>query len=100
MILSVAEKNALLKRQRELEEYENEMVRRYQASQAARSADLHAMKMAAEEQREIIFNILQITVWRNKSMSWKLQEPCIAHMQQGYAAPHATRAWTLILDSL
>lgn len=32
MILSVAEKRALLNRQRELEEYENEMVRRYQAS--------------------------------------------------------------------
>lgn len=40
MILSVAEKQALLKRQRELEEYENEMVRRYQASQNARAADL------------------------------------------------------------
>jgi hypothetical protein len=58
MILSVAEKRALLNRQRELEEYENELVRRYQASQAARSADLHAMKMAAEEQREIIFKRL------------------------------------------
>ena len=30
MILSVNEKNALLKRQRELEEYEEELVRRYQ----------------------------------------------------------------------
>ena len=58
MILSVAEKDALLKRQRELEEYENEMVRRYQASQNARAADLQAMKMAAEEQREEIFKKL------------------------------------------
>jgi len=58
MILSVAEKQALLKRQRELEEYENEMVRRYNASQNARAADLQAMKMAAEEQREEIFKKL------------------------------------------
>jgi hypothetical protein len=29
MILSVNEKNALLKRQRELEEYEEELVKRY-----------------------------------------------------------------------
>ena len=58
MILSVAEKQALLKRQRELEAYENEMVRRYQASQNARAADLQAMKMAAEEQREEIFKKL------------------------------------------
>jgi len=58
MILSVAEKQALLKRQRELEEYENEMVRRYNASQNARAADLQAMKMAAEEQREEIFKNL------------------------------------------
>jgi hypothetical protein len=58
MILSVAEKRALLNRQRELEEYENEMVRRYQASQHARAADLEAMKMAAEEQREVIFKKL------------------------------------------
>jgi|TARA_B110000285_G_scaffold166607_1_gene186167 hypothetical protein len=58
MILSVAEKRALLQRQRELEEYENEMVRRYQASQNARAADLQAMKMAAEEQREEIFKKL------------------------------------------
>lgn len=33
MILSVNEKNALLKRQRELEEYEEELVRRYQGQQ-------------------------------------------------------------------
>jgi hypothetical protein len=34
------------------------MVRRYQASQNARAADLQAMKMAAEEQREEIFKKL------------------------------------------
>jgi hypothetical protein len=33
MILSVNEKNALLNRQRELEEYEEELVRRYQGQQ-------------------------------------------------------------------
>ena len=33
MILSVNEKNALVKRQRELEEYEEELVRRYQGQQ-------------------------------------------------------------------
>ena len=36
MILSVNEKNALLKRQRELEEYEEELVRRYQGQQMQR----------------------------------------------------------------
>jgi len=36
MILSVKEKQALKKRQAELEEYENEMVRRYAAQQQDR----------------------------------------------------------------
>lgn len=49
MILSVNEKKALLKRQKELEEYEEELVRRYASQQKERSDELHAMKVAAEE---------------------------------------------------
>jgi len=44
MILSVNEKKALLKRQHELEEYEEELVRRYAAQQQERSDNLEAMK--------------------------------------------------------
>jgi hypothetical protein len=40
MILSVNEKKALLKRQRELEEYEEELVRRYAAQQQGRADEL------------------------------------------------------------
>jgi hypothetical protein len=40
MILSVNEKKALLKRQQELAEYEEEMVRRHNAAQQARSNEL------------------------------------------------------------
>lgn len=40
MILSVAEKKALLKRQRELEEYEEELVRKFAASQQDRADNL------------------------------------------------------------
>lgn len=40
MILSHQEKQALLQRQRELEEYENAMVARYAQSQQNRAADL------------------------------------------------------------
>ena len=58
MILSVNEKNALLKRQRELEEYEEELVRRYQGQQQQRSNELFAMKQAAEAQRDAIFQKL------------------------------------------
>jgi hypothetical protein len=58
MVLSVNEKKALLKRQRELEEYEEELVRRYGAQQVERSNELQAMKEAAEAQREAIFQKL------------------------------------------
>ena len=58
MILSVNEKKALLKRQRELEEYEEELVRRFQGQQQARSNELASMKAAAEAQRDAIFNKL------------------------------------------
>lgn len=42
MILSVNEKNALLKRQKELEAYEEELVKRYQGQQQQRSDELQA----------------------------------------------------------
>ena len=58
MILSVNEKNALLKRQRELEEYEEELVRRYQGQQQQRAGEIKAMKDQAEAQRDAIFNKL------------------------------------------
>ena len=44
MILSVNEKKALLKRQRELEEYEEELVRRYASQQKERSDELAHLK--------------------------------------------------------
>jgi len=40
MILSVNEKNALLKRQRELEEYEDELVKKFYGEQQQRSDEL------------------------------------------------------------
>ena len=58
MILSVNEKKALLKRQRELEEYEEELVRRYAAQQQDRADELQALKEAADAQRDAIFNKL------------------------------------------
>ena len=58
MILSVNEKKALLKRQRELEEYEEELVRRYAQQQGKRADELFAMNMAAEAQRDAIFKKL------------------------------------------
>ena len=58
MILSVNEKKALLKRQKELEEYEEELVRRYAQQQGQRAEELMAMKAAAEAQRDAIFKKL------------------------------------------
>ena len=58
MILSVNEKKALLRRQKELEEYEEELVRRYAAQQGQRAEELQAMKEAAEAQRDAIFKKL------------------------------------------
>lgn len=55
MILSVNEKKALLRRQKELEEYEEDMVRRYASQQQGRADELHAMKQAAEAQRDALF---------------------------------------------
>ena len=58
MILSVNEKKALLRRQKELEEYEEDMVRRYASQQQGRADELEAMKHAAEAQRDAIFQKL------------------------------------------
>ena len=44
MILSVNEKKALLQRQKELEEYEEELVRQFAAQQQERADNLQAMK--------------------------------------------------------
>lgn len=58
MILSVNEKKALLKRQNELAEYEEELVRRYASQQKERSDELAHLKAQAEAQREAIFQKL------------------------------------------
>ena len=58
MILSQNEKRALLKRQKEMEEYEDEMVRRYAQQQQARQEEIQAQKAAAEEIKEQIFRTL------------------------------------------
>jgi len=55
MILSVNEKKALMKRGKELEEYEEELVRRYAGQQKERSDELAQLKADAEAQREAIF---------------------------------------------
>ena len=60
MVLSQNEKRALLKRQRELEEYEDELVRRYASQQEERANELASLKAAAEEQREAIFQKLAL----------------------------------------
>jgi hypothetical protein len=58
MILSVNEKKALLKRQKELEDYEEDLVRRYAQQQGQRAEEIQAMKDAAEAQRDAIFKKL------------------------------------------
>lgn len=58
MILSQNEKRALLKRQREMDEYEDEMVRRYAQQQQARQDEINAMKQQAEAIRDQIFQRL------------------------------------------
>ena len=55
MILSVNEKRAMIKRQKEMEEYEEEMVRRYAAQQQKRADDIQQAKDQAEAEREVIF---------------------------------------------
>lgn len=58
MILSQNEKRALLQRQKEMEEYEDEMVRRYAQQQQARQDEIRAMKAQAEAVRDQIFQRL------------------------------------------
>ena len=58
MILSMNEKRALLKRQKDMEEYEDEMVRRYAQQQQAREDEIRAMKAEAEAVRDQIFQKL------------------------------------------
>jgi len=55
MILSFSEKRALLKRQSEMDQYEDEMVRRYAQQQQARQDEIQQMKEEAEVIREGIF---------------------------------------------
>lgn len=58
MILSQNEKRALIKRQKEMGEYEDEMVRRYAQQQQARQDEIQAMKQQAEALRDQIFQKL------------------------------------------
>ena len=55
MILSYKEKYEQKQRQRQLELYEEEMVKRYQANQNQRNNELAAIREAADQQREQIF---------------------------------------------
>merc|ERR1719498_1359693 len=52
MILSQNEKRQLLRRQKEMEAYEEEMVRRYAEQQQARADEIQAQKDAAEAIKE------------------------------------------------
>ncbi len=58
MILSQNEKRALLTRQKELDQYEDEMVRRYAQQQQKRQDEILAMKQEAEAIRDQIFQKL------------------------------------------
>ena len=58
MQLSMNEKRALLKRQKDMEEYEDEMVRRYAQQQQAREDEIKAMKAEAEAVKDQIFQKL------------------------------------------
>ena len=55
MVQSVNEKRELQRKQKELEEYENEMLRRYAHQQEGRQAEIQAKKAEAEAAREEIF---------------------------------------------
>lgn len=60
MILSVNEKQALLRRQQEMEQYENEMVRRYAEQQQQRLNQIQAAKDAVEAEKDGIFKKLEV----------------------------------------
>ena len=55
MILSVNEKHQMKKRQKELEMYENDMVKRYAMQQQEREDEIRAKKAEVEAQKEQIF---------------------------------------------
>ena len=59
MILSLNEKRALQRRTKEMEEYENEMVRQYAQQQQERMNQIQKAKDAAEEVRDAIFRKLE-----------------------------------------
>lgn len=59
MIMSVQEKNEMKRRQKELEEYENEMLRRFAEQQQLREDEIRAKKAEVEAAREGIFQKLK-----------------------------------------
>lgn len=59
MVLSTNEKRALIRRQEEMESFENEMVRQYAEQQQERLNQIQAAKDAAEEARDLIFRRLE-----------------------------------------
>jgi hypothetical protein len=59
MVLSQQEKRQKLKREKELEEYEAEMLSRYTVQQETRAGDIHAKKAEAEAIRDQIFRKLE-----------------------------------------
>lgn len=69
MVLSQNEKRALLKRQKELEEYEDELVRRYASQQEDRANELASLKAQAEAQREAIFQKLALEEAERRAQS-------------------------------
>ena len=59
MVLSMKEKEAMLQRQRELEELENEMVRQYAQKQQERQNKIQEKKDALEADKDKIFRRLE-----------------------------------------
>lgn len=59
MVVSHNEKRAQMKRQKEMEEFEDEMVRRYAAQQMERAGEIAQLKAQAEEVRDKIFQKLK-----------------------------------------
>lgn len=59
MVQSVTEKRDLVRKQRELEEYENEMLRRHSEQQEGRQAAIQEKKASAEAARDEIFQKLK-----------------------------------------
>jgi len=59
MILSVSEKREMQKRRKQLEDYENQMLRRYAEQQQQREDEIRAKKAEVEAAREGIFQQLK-----------------------------------------